>query len=86
MLFGCRIIFLMVWCKDGGEVGVEGCGRLSVHDGFWDSPLFGGVWCKCTCVGSCLIRITSMHDMNSIRMFEDDVMWLEHSHVIEGVV
>ncbi len=23
----------MVWCKDGGEVDVEGCGRLSAHDG-----------------------------------------------------
>ncbi len=23
--------------------------------------------------GSCLIRVTSMHDMKSIRMFEDDV-------------
>jgi hypothetical protein len=25
--------FMMVSCKDGGEVDVEGYGRLSVHDG-----------------------------------------------------
>ncbi len=28
-----QFCFLMVWCKDGGEVDVEGCGGLSVHDG-----------------------------------------------------
>ncbi len=27
MFFGCRSFFLMVWCQDGGEVDVEGCGR-----------------------------------------------------------
>jgi hypothetical protein len=41
---------------------------------------FIGGWCKCECVGrqkglcgSCLIRVTSMHDMKSINMLEDDV-------------
>jgi hypothetical protein len=40
----------------------------------------GGGWCKWECVGrqkdlfgSCLVRVTSMHDITSIRMFEDDV-------------
>jgi hypothetical protein len=33
MLFGCQLFVLMVGCKDVGEVDVEGCGRLSVHDG-----------------------------------------------------
>jgi hypothetical protein len=36
----------MVWCKVVGEVGVEGCGRLIVNDGFWDFPLiefFGSI-------------------------------------------
>ena len=28
MLFGCRMFLLMVWCKDGGEVDVEGGGRF----------------------------------------------------------
>jgi hypothetical protein len=32
MFFGCRMFFSIVRCKDGGEVDVEGCGRLSVHD------------------------------------------------------
>jgi hypothetical protein len=36
MLFGCRIFVLMVGCKDVGEVDVEGCGRLNVHDGLLD--------------------------------------------------
>jgi hypothetical protein len=37
-------------------------------------------WCKCECVGiqkdlcrSCVICITRMHYIKSIRMFEDDV-------------
>ncbi len=41
--FGCRIIFLTVQCKDGGEVDVEGCERLSVHDGLLDIAWFR-VW------------------------------------------
>ena len=71
----------------------EGCGRLSVHDGFldvaWlctckcdssagDEYKLGGGWCKCECVrrqkglcGSCLIRVTRMHCIKSIRMFEE---------------
>jgi hypothetical protein len=40
MLFGCQIFFLMAWCKDGGEVDFEGCGRLSVHDGLVDVAWF----------------------------------------------
>ena len=51
MIFPCfigfRIMFLMVRCKDGGEVDVEGCGRLSVHDGFSDVAWF----CVCKLVG-----------------------------------
>jgi hypothetical protein len=35
-----RIFFLMVWCKDGGEVDVEGCGRLSIHYGLLDVGWF----------------------------------------------
>ncbi len=27
---GCRLFFLMVWCKDGGEMDAEGCRRLDV--------------------------------------------------------
>ncbi len=34
--------------------------------------------------GSCLNRLTSMHDMKSIRMFEDDVTPPEHALVIQG--
>ena len=34
--------------------------------------------------GSCLIRLTSMHDMKSIRMFEDDVTAPEYALVIQG--
>ena len=33
---------------------------------------------------SCQIRVTSMYYIKSIRMFEDDVTWLEHALVIEG--
>ncbi len=40
----------------------------------------GGVWYKCECIGrqkglceSCLIRVTSVRDIKSIRMFEDMV-------------
>jgi hypothetical protein len=40
----------------------------------------GGNECKCECVGrwkglcgSCLIRVTSMHYIKSVRMLEDDV-------------
>ncbi len=66
---------------------VEGCGRFGVHDVFLDVALFcvcklGGslagemnvrfVVVSDLC-GSCLIRVTSMHDIKSIRMFEDDV-------------
>ncbi len=47
MLFGCRIIFLIVRCKDGGEVDVKGCGRLSIHDGLLDVAWF----CVCTLAG-----------------------------------
>ncbi len=36
MPFGCRLFFLEVLCKDGGNVYVEGYGRLSVHDGSLD--------------------------------------------------
>jgi hypothetical protein len=42
MLFGCRI------CKDGGEVDIEGCGRLSVHDGLLNVAWF----CVCKLGGS----------------------------------
>ena len=50
MLFGCRIVFLMVRCEDGGEVVFEGCGRLSVHDGLLDVA-----WCFGVCkLGSSL--------------------------------
>jgi hypothetical protein len=45
---GCRIFFLMVWCKGGGEVYVEGCGRLSVHDVLLDVAWF----CMCKLGGS----------------------------------
>ncbi len=65
---------------------VEGCGRLSVHDGLLDVAWF----CVCKLVGSlagmdvsalgdrtvcesCLICVTSMHYIKLIRMFEDDV-------------
>jgi hypothetical protein len=51
MLFGCRIIFLMVRCKDGGEVDVEGCGRLSVHDGLLEVAWF----CVCRLGGGSLL-------------------------------
>ena len=37
---GCLVFFLMVSCMDGGEVDVEGCGRLSVHDGLLDVAWF----------------------------------------------
>ncbi len=50
-----------VWCKNGGGVDVEGCGRLDVA---WfcvcklggslagdEWKLSGGGWCKCECVG-----------------------------------
>jgi hypothetical protein len=43
MFLGCRIFVLMVWCKGGGEVDVEGCGRLSVHDGLLGGSLAGDV-------------------------------------------
>jgi hypothetical protein len=39
MLFGGRIFFLVVRCKDGGKVNVEGCERLNVPDG-----LLGVAW------------------------------------------
>ena len=38
---------------------------------------------KCLCE-SCLIRLTSMHDTKSIRMFEDDFTSSEHALVIQG--
>ncbi len=38
----------MLWCKDGGEVDVEGWGRLSVHDGLLDVAWF----CVCKLSGS----------------------------------
>jgi hypothetical protein len=66
-------------CKLGGSLAGEEC-KL---DG-------GGRW-KCECVGrqkglcgSCLIRVTSMHYMKSIRMFEDDITWPEHALVMQG--
>ncbi len=34
--------------------------------------------------GSCLIRVTSMHYIKSIRMFEDDVTSPEQALVIQG--
>ncbi len=34
--------------------------------------------------GSCLICLTSMHDMKSIRMFEETVTSPEHALVIQG--
>jgi hypothetical protein len=34
--------------------------------------------------GGCLIRVASMHYMNSIPMFEDDVTWPDHAIVIQG--
>jgi hypothetical protein len=37
-----------VCCKDGGEVDVEGCGRLSVYDGLLEVAWF----CVCKLVGS----------------------------------
>ena len=40
--------FLMVGCKDVGEVDLEGCGRLSVHDGLLDVAMF----CVCKLGGS----------------------------------
>ena len=59
---------------------VEWCNRGFFH------LLFLRVDCECNrpSFGSCLIRVTSMHDIKSIRMFEDDVTWLEHALVIEG--
>jgi hypothetical protein len=38
--FGCRLFVLMAGCKDVGEVDLEGCGRLSVHDGLLDVAMF----------------------------------------------
>jgi hypothetical protein len=42
--------------------------------------IFGSAWCKCECVGrqkglcgSCLMRVTSMHFIKSMRLFEDGV-------------
>jgi hypothetical protein len=46
--FLAAIVFLMVRCKDGGEVDVEGCGRLSVHDGLLEVAWF----CVCKLGGS----------------------------------
>jgi hypothetical protein len=42
------VFFLVVSCKDAGEVGVEGYGRLSVHDGLLEVGLFvgGDILCK----------------------------------------
>ncbi len=34
--------------------------------------------------GSCLIHVTSMHYIKSIRMFDDDVTSPEHALVIQG--
>jgi hypothetical protein len=34
--------------------------------------------------GSCLIRVTRMHNIKSIRMFEDDMTGPEHALVIQG--
>ncbi len=50
-------------------------------DGWWKCECVGRQKCLC---GSCLIRLTSMHDMKSIRMFEDDVTSPEHALVIQG--
>ncbi len=56
-------------CKLGGSLAGDEC-KLGG----------GGGWCKCKWVGrhkglcgSCLICVTSMHFIKSIRMFEDDV-------------
>jgi hypothetical protein len=107
---------------EGGEVHVEGCGRLGVHDVFFGRCVVlcvqvgwfvacascGGGWCNCElhwetegslcvqvvvvvgaiarCIGgreglceSCL-----MHDIESIRMFENDVTCPDHALVIQG--
>jgi hypothetical protein len=43
----CLIFFLMVWYKDGREVDVEECMRLSAHDIFLEVALF----CVCKLAG-----------------------------------
>ncbi len=64
--------FLMVWCTDGGKVGVEGCERLNVYDGFvWTSwvvrwlgnecKFCGGGWCKCEYRRVCVEAEDSFH-------------------------
>ncbi len=66
-------------CKLGGSLAGKEC------------KLGGGGWCECEWVGrqkglcgSCLIRVTSMHCIKSIRMFEDDGTSPEHAIVIQG--
>jgi hypothetical protein len=67
-------------------VDVEGCGKLSVHDDTLDVSWFCFVqdekfigWRSASALGdrrvcgSFLVRVTSMHTIKSIRMFEDDV-------------
>jgi hypothetical protein len=48
MLLAAEFSILMVGCKDGGEVDVEGCGRFSVQDGLLDVAWF----CVCKLGGS----------------------------------
>ncbi len=72
---------------------VEGYGRLSVDDGLLDVAWFlfvqvgwfvGGVGGQKDLCGSRLIRVTSMHYIESIRMFGDAVTSPEHALVIQG--
>jgi hypothetical protein len=72
----CVVLCVQVgWFVGGGDE----C-KLGV-DGWWTCECVGRQKCLC---GSCLIRLTSMHDMKSIRMFEDDVTSPEHALVIQG--
>jgi hypothetical protein len=82
---------------------VEGCRRLSVHDGLSNITWFcvcklgdslAGMNVSWVVVGAsasalgnrrvCVIRVTSMRDMNSMRMFEEDVTIPEDARVIQG--
>jgi hypothetical protein len=59
-------------CKLGASLAGDEC------------KLGGGGWCKCVgrqndLYGRCLIRVTSMHYIKSIRIFEDDITSPEHA-------
>ncbi len=41
-------------CKNGGEVDVEGCGRLSEHDGLWNVEGFSVCRCGASLAGKML--------------------------------